>query len=67
MTDNVTLKNVEIGIESKSGKAVCVKIGDEWKWIPLSVVNAMHRSSKSHDSDSIEIERWFADKEGLEP
>ena len=63
--DYVTIAGVDIGMESNSGKAVSVKINDEWHWIPLSQVRAMHKNSRVHDEDSIEVSRWFADKEGL--
>ena len=66
MADTVRLEEVSIGDESASGKAEKVKIDGEWKWIPLSVVKEIHRDPRSKDSDVIVIERWFAEKEGLE-
>ena len=66
MADTVRLENVSIGDESASGKAVHVKIDGEWKWIPLSLVHEMHRDPRTRDSDAIVLERWFAEKEGLE-
>ena len=63
--DTVVLKNVEIGIESASGKAVKVKADGEWKWIPLSVVHSMHRNPRVCGEDSIVIARWFAEQEEL--
>ena len=66
MADTVRLEPVEIGDESASGKAVQVKIDGDWKWIPLSLVHEMHRDPRVLGQDAIVLERWFAEKEGLE-
>lgn len=64
MKDTVTLKNVDVGIDSTSGKAVSVEIDGVWKWIPYSVVEKIERNQRVHGEDSIVIARWFAEKEG---
>lgn len=70
MTDRgdeyVTLYDVEVGINSSSGKAISVKVNDEWKWIPLSLVNSIHRNPRVRGEDAIEVARWFVEKEGLD-
>ena len=43
-----------------------IVIDGEWKWSPLSLVHEMHRDPRTRDSDAIVLERWFAEKEGLE-
>lgn len=62
----VTLRDVEIGIESASGLAVSVEIDGEHYWVPLSQVRAMHKDSRTHNSDSIEVSRWWLDRNEIE-
>lgn len=46
------------GVERVTKKAVGVKIGDDVQWFPRSVVVSIGKSE-------IEVQAWFADKEGL--
>lgn len=63
--EQITLKNVTIGVESSSGKAVHVKLEDgDVYWVPLSQVTKMVRSPNL-GRDSITVSRWWAAKAGV--
>jgi hypothetical protein len=47
------------GVQAETAKAVLVTFEDNTVWIPLSLVD-------DYDEESIEVEDWFAEQEGLE-
>ena len=63
--DTVLLENVVIGVDSPSGLAVSVEIEGEWHWLPYSQITEVHRHPTAHNSDSIRISRWLAEKKEL--
>ena len=62
--DFVTIEYVEIGIDTDSGLAFHCKIKNEWVFVPYSQVRARHIQNRNQDGDSIEVERWLAEKNG---
>jgi len=62
----VTFSEVEIGIDSESGKAVSIKIEDEWHWIPYSQIEELVRDPNSRNNDKVVMTRWIAQQKGLD-
>lgn len=63
--DCVEIPNCEVGIDSDSGLAVCVKIEDSWHWIPYSQIEEVHRDPRVQGNDRIVVTRWIAQKKGI--
>jgi hypothetical protein len=58
-TDHVRVENVEIGVDSNSGKSFNVKIDGLWLWCPYSVIRKREINQQVHGEDAIEVERWW--------
>jgi hypothetical protein len=64
-SDDIEFTDVEVGNDSASGKAVRVKFGDDWKWVPYSQVKKIERDPKTVGQDKITVSKWWAGKEEL--
>jgi hypothetical protein len=62
---DIEFSDVEVGDDSASGKAVRVKFGDDWKWVPYSQVKKITRDQKTVGQDKITVTQWWAEKEEL--
>ncbi|SNS00010.1 hypothetical protein SAMN04488503_2271 [Humidesulfovibrio mexicanus] len=51
--------------QCESGKAVCVKVDGEDVWIPKSVCDDAWKGLDRGDGVTLEVDTWFAEKEGL--
>lgn len=61
-----TIRNITIGNDVPSGKAYFITLDDgEEKCIPYSVTES-RKTTGYQGADSIEVQSWFAEKEGLE-
>lgn len=61
----VTFSDVEIGIDSTSGKAVSIKIEDEWHWIPYSQIEELHRNRYDGSGEFVVMTKWIAQQKEL--
>ena len=65
MDRTVTLSGLTIRQDSHSGLAYLVETDDgDCFWVPYSVTTERHITNNK-GGDSIEVHRWWADKQGL--
>jgi hypothetical protein len=61
-----TIRNITVGNDSRSGLAYFIITEDgESKAVPYSVTHS-RQVTGNHGADSIVVDEWFADREGLE-
>lgn len=63
-TDYVTIEGVECGIDSNSGAAYSCEIAGKHYWVQYSQTKERHINKQTHNSDSIVVARWLAEKNG---
>ena len=62
----VRIDNCEVGIDSNSGLAFSCEIEGEHYWVPYSQCRKRVINDKIHNSDSIEVAAWWAEKNEIE-
>lgn len=62
----VTIEGVQIGDDTESGLAFQCVIDDDVYYVPYSQTRARHRNERVKNGDSIEVTRWWAEKEEID-